>query len=322
MQPHNLSEIGANLSATTLEGPTYLINEDFEDCANIQFFTYNEASNKNWVCETQYGENNSGAIGINGYQQDVLSKDWLITTTPINFDENEAEKLSFYTDAAYGDTTLELVYSSDYNGSGNPSDFDWTRVPNIDIPEHSNGGSSEEIYAFSNVDISSISGTVYIAFKYYSSAEPTRWTVDSFEIIAENNNDDVDNDGVLNENDLCPNTPDGEIVDENGCSNGQLDDDNDGVENSIDICENTPTGESVNATGCSESQLDDDEDGVMNNLDTCPNTPTGETVDENGCSNGQLDDDNDGVENSIDICENTPTGEDVNASRLFGKSIR
>jgi endonuclease I len=312
----NLSEVGATISVTTLEGPTYLIKEDFNDCANVQFFTYSEASNKNWTCTSVFGENNSGSYGMNGHQEDVLSKDWLITTNPINFDENEAEKLSFYTSAAYGDSLLELVYSSNYDGSSNPGNFDWTPVPNINISLHSSGSSTEEIYTFSNVDISSITGTVYIAFKYYSNANPTRWTVDSFVITADNS-DDVDNDGVLNENDLCPNTPEGEEVDENGCSYGQLDDDNDGVENSIDLCENTPIGEAVDENGCSESQLDDDNDGVYNNLDTCPNTPIGEAVDANGCSESQLDDDNDGVYNNLDMCPNTTPGSYVDASGCF-----
>ncbi|WP_305802692.1 endonuclease [Lutibacter sp. A80] len=305
----NLSGEG-EVSFTTLEGPYYLINEDFENCANVQFVAYNEESNKNWECSTVFGENNSGSYGMNGFNEDVTSKDWLITTSPINFDESTAEKLSFYTDAAYGSSTLELVYSSNYDGSSNPSDFTWTAMPNINIPTHSNGGSTEEVYSFSNVDISSITGTVYIAFKYYSNGSPTRWTVDSFEITAEIS-DDIDEDGVLNEDDLCPNTPAGEPVDENGCSNGQLDDDEDGVENSIDICPNTPEGESVDENGCSDSQLDDDIDGVMNNIDTCPDTPAGETVDENGCSDSQLDDDGDGVVNNVDTCPNTPEGETV-----------
>ncbi|WP_305852417.1 endonuclease [Lutibacter sp. A64] len=311
----NLSGEG-EVSFTTLEGPYYLINEDFENCANIQFVAYNEESNKNWECSTVFGENNSGSYGMNGYSENVASKDWLITTSPINFDESTAEKLSFYTDAAYGSSTLELVYSSNYDGSSNPSDFTWTAMPNINIPTHSNGGSTEEVYSFSNVDISSITGTVYIAFKYYSNESPTRWTVDSFEITAEIS-DDIDEDGVLNEDDLCPNTPVGETVDENGCSNGQLDDDEDGVENSIDICPNTPEGETVDANGCSDSQLDDDNDGIMNNIDTCPDTPAGETVDENGCSDSQLDDDGDGVMNNIDLCENSTPGSSVNTSGCF-----
>ena len=91
------------------------------------------------------------------------------------------------------------------------------------------------------------------------------------------------------------------------------DDDNDGVFNTADICANTPNGETVNSDGCSESQLDDDNDGVMNNVDLCISTPIGETVNSDGCSNSQLDDDNDGVMNNIDQCTNTPNGSNVNS---------
>ncbi|NLP57181.1 endonuclease [Lutibacter sp. B1] len=310
----NLSETSNILNVKTLEGPIILIEEDFSDCGpNLKFIEYSEASENNWACETIYGENNSGSMSINGHKEDVLSKDWLITKNPIDFDVTTGEKISFYTDAAYGSTPLELRYSSDYDGSGNPIDFTWITVPNITIPIHSDGSGTEEVYIFSDVDISAITGSVYIAFKYYSDGNPTRWTVDSFEITAEEENEDIDNDGVLNINDLCPNTPEGEEVDANGCSNGQLDDDNDGVQNSNDLCANTPEGEAVNSEGCSESELDDDNDGIMNNVDLCPNTPEGEEVDANGCSNGQLDDDNDGVQNSNDLCANTPEGEAVNS---------
>ena len=58
------------------------------------------------------------------------------------------------------------------------------------------------------------------------------------------------------------------------------DSDSDGIEDSADLCSNTPAGESVDANGCSQSQLDDDGDGVVNTLDQCPNTQFGESVDE------------------------------------------
>ncbi|TDT46848.1 putative secreted protein (Por secretion system target) [Maribacter spongiicola] len=96
-------------------------------------------------------------------------------------------------------------------------------------------------------------------------------------------NNDSDDDGITNENDNCPNTPTGQTVDENGCSQDQLDDDNDGVNNTNDNCPNTPTGETVDTNGCSQSELDDDNDGVTNNNDNCPNTPSGSTVDAQGC---------------------------------------
>lgn len=314
----NYSNFSSVLLVKTLEGPTYLFEEDFEDCSNLKFFSYNEASDKNWTCNTQFGENNSGSIDINGYNQDVSSKDWLITTNPIDFDGSNNEKISFYTDAAYGDNPLALVYSSNYDGNGNPSDFTWTPVPNITIPIKSDTSGNEEVFTFEDVDISSITGSVYFAFKYYvaQNEAPTRWTVDSFEITADLD-PDVDGDGVLNEDDLCANTPNGESVDGNGCAIGQLDDDNDGVQNSDDNCADTPSGENVDENGCSQSQIDDDGDGIMNDKDACPETPVGDSIDANGCAQSQLDDDGDGVNNLIDQCPNTPLGTNVNEVGCF-----
>lgn len=64
------------------------------------------------------------------------------------------------------------------------------------------------------------------------------------------------------------------------------DDDNDGILNADDQCANTPVGTSTNANGCSSDQLniDDDGDGILNGEDICPNTLDGEIVDENGCT--------------------------------------
>ncbi len=138
---------------------------------------------------------------------------------------------------------------------------------------------------------------------------------ETFELIvnANQNSTDDDNDGVVNSEDSCPNTPTGETVDANGCSSSQLDDDNDGVPNSEDICPNTPSSETADSLGCSPSQQDIDNDGVPNAQDLCNNTPVGEVVDSNGCSASQLDSDNDGVVNSVDRCPNTPIGVTVDA---------
>jgi len=62
-----------------------------------------------------------------------------------------------------------------------------------------------------------------------------------------------------------------------------FDTDGDGVTDDVDQCPSTPNGETVDANGCSDSQKDTDGDGVTDDLDQCPNTPTGETVDANGC---------------------------------------
>ena len=164
---------------------TFIINESFSDCDNMVFDIVSEASNKDWHCITQYGEANSPAIQINGYQEDVPSKDWLITKNKIDFDSYTNEKFSVFLAYAYGTTPLELVYSADYDGNGSPQNFTWTAVPNVNIPVPTGSSSPTEV-TLSDIDISSISGKVYLAFKYYSNSSPTRWTVDSVKITGDN----------------------------------------------------------------------------------------------------------------------------------------
>ncbi|MBT8318139.1 MAG: hypothetical protein HKP59_11000, partial [Lutibacter sp.] len=342
----NLSDFSAVLTVKTLEGPKILVYEDFEDCANSLFFTFNEESNKNWECnESQFGENNSGSYTINGYEEDVLSKDWLITKNPINFDTETGEKISFYTDAAYGNSPLELVYSNNYDGVSNPIDFEWSSVPNITIPIKSNTSGTEEIFKFSDVDISTIAGTVYFAFKYYSNGEPTRWTVDSFEVIAENDNPDFDGDGILNGDDNCPNIPNPNQEDTDGDGIGDVcdstpngDNDNDGIDNLIDNCIDTanPDQADIDGDGIGDVCDDDsDNDGVLNDVDNCPDivNPNQEDTDNDGIGDVcDTDDDNDGIDNSVDncidianadqtdtdgdgqgdVCDETPNGDDDN----------
>jgi len=62
-----------------------------------------------------------------------------------------------------------------------------------------------------------------------------------------------------------------------------LDADGDGVADADDTCADTPSGETVDSNGCSDSQKDTDGDGVTDDLDTCADTPIGEMVDLNGC---------------------------------------
>ena len=94
---------------------------------------------------------------------------------------------------------------------------------------------------------------------------------------------DADGDGVADDADQCADTPDGEAVDANGCSDSQKDSDNDGVSDADDQCAGTPDGEAVDGNGCSDSQRDSDNDGVADNADNCADTPAGAAVDANGC---------------------------------------
>ncbi len=115
---------------------------------------------------------------------------------------------------------------------------------------------------------------------------------------------DSDKDGVIDENDKCPDTPFGATVDEFGCP---IDSDQDGVPDGLDMCPNTPIGAAVDATGCPS---DEDGDGVYDGIDKCPGTPFGAKVEPaTGCP---TDGDGDGVPDHTDECPNTPAGAIVN----------
>jgi hypothetical protein len=75
-------------------------------------------------------------------------------------------------------------------------------------------------------------------------------------------NDD-DDDGIVNLDDLCPDTPSSEVnkgftddgVDDDGCTYSQQDADGDEVPNTIDFCPGTPNLHQVDEVGCAASQL-------------------------------------------------------------------
>ena len=122
--------------------------------------------------------------------------------------------------------------------------------------------------------------------------------------------DDADADNVADENDDCPGTQSGEIVDANGCSYDQRDDDEDGVLNPNDVCLNSTFGAVVDANGCSEEQLnaDSDDDGVRDIDDLCADTSANFDVNSNGCADYQRDTDDDGVNDNLDQCPDTTSG--------------
>ncbi len=116
---------------------------------------------------------------------------------------------------------------------------------------------------------------------------------------------DTDDDGVKDEDDLCPDTPTDVDVDEFGCP---ADTDKDGVADYKDECLNTPKNVTVDQNGC---PLDVDSDGVPDYIDLCDDTPIGVKVDSHGCT---LDSDKDGVPDVKDMCPNTPVGTEVDRS--------
>lgn len=112
---------------------------------------------------------NGTYLQFNGYAVGA-GESWLITPR-INFDEDNYE-MKFRAENDFDNLAgpdMEVFYSVDYNGIGNPKDFTWTLVPaasdffNVD-PKPTSPTNSP---AF---DLSSIDQEAHIAFVYYSSA--------------------------------------------------------------------------------------------------------------------------------------------------------
>lgn len=74
----------------------------------------------------------------------------------------------------------------------------------------------------------------------------------STEVVEEPAISDEDADGVLDEDDKCPKTKSGIVVDESGC---EIDSDADGVADSIDECPDTQDGFIVDEAGCAQIAL-------------------------------------------------------------------
>jgi outer membrane protein OmpA-like peptidoglycan-associated protein len=115
---------------------------------------------------------------------------------------------------------------------------------------------------------------------------------------------DSDQDGVQNNRDRCPNTPEGAQVDGSGCP---ADNDSDGVANGVDRCPNTAVGATVDASGCPR---DTDNDNIADGVDKCPDTPEGVLVNASGCPK---DSDGDSIADGLDRCSDTPQGATVDA---------
>lgn len=132
--------------------------------------------------------------------------------------------------------------------------------------------------------------------------------------LVETSYKDLDQDGVPDAIDHCPNSILHVKVDAKGC---ELDSDQDGVFNRLDQCPGTAPGIKVNRFGC---EGDEDYDGVYDSKDQCPGTPEGTIVDAVGCK-VIGDTDKDGVNNVDDLCPDTRNGVVVNEHGCEPKAI-
>lgn len=161
-----------------------IINEDFTNCPPVDWVIYSISGNENWECE-------SGTLAVNAYGGDNPSDDWVITSS-ISTKDYINETLTFkswtqYTDNFY--PPIEVKYSSDYIGSGNPDDATWTDLNATFAPED-----SQEWTNSGDVDLDGITDDqIYIGFRYTSSGNGAStcasWKIDDVVIKGEPSSD-------------------------------------------------------------------------------------------------------------------------------------
>ena len=132
---------------------------------------------------------------------------------------------------------------------------------------------------------------------------------------------DADHDGVTDDKDFCPDTPEGQEVDVDGCASSQRDTDSDGFNDDVDVFPNDPSEwADLDADGIGDNaDTDRDGDGIGNDQDVFPNDPT-ESADLDGDGigdNADTDRDGDGVGNDQDAFPNDP----AESSDLDGDGI-
>lgn len=181
---------GANIDfLTSPAGPTAsettllpLSAEGFSTCPpNNQAENFDNsagaAAATTWECANGYLEAN-----VYGNGNGTGAESWYILNG-FNLDQSTNEVFSFssYTRFNDGIPGLTVKYSTNYSGSGNPDNAAWTDLsPNLPAANSS-------VWTLSGLmDISSLSGTVYIAFVYESTANgagtSTSWRIDDIEI--------------------------------------------------------------------------------------------------------------------------------------------
>jgi len=120
---------------------------------------------------------------------------------------------------------------------------------------------------------------------------------------------DRDGDGILDDDDECPDDPEDKdgFQDEDGCPD--IDNDNDGILDRADSCPNEPEDKDdfEDEDGCPEA--DNDKDGLADPIDQCPNDPEDMDgfEDDDGCPD--CDNDGDGVPECpdvVDLCPDKP----------------
>jgi hypothetical protein len=147
---------------------TTLLDENFDeqsgDIAVLNWINHREKGTKSWRSYTDsYAQSKAARMGSKN-SGDISTISWLITKG-INLDTTSQEFLSFETSNSFANgSELEVLISTDFDGEeNNITTANWTLLPAKIVAD---GVGYKNWVHSTYIDLSSYSGTAYIAFKY------------------------------------------------------------------------------------------------------------------------------------------------------------
>jgi len=167
-------------SATTPD-ITILSDVDFEDGTFGDWTPHNVTGDQAWE---SYTYNDNTFAKMSGYDGGPhANEDWLISPM-MNLATYQSVTFNFSSATKYDGNHLQLFYSTDYDGSGDPNDFTWTEI--TDQAQWSDGNYSW--VESGDVSLNNyLADNFYLAFKYTSGDDKcATWEVDDILIYGVN----------------------------------------------------------------------------------------------------------------------------------------
>ena len=146
---------------------------------------FNSNTSGDWTAVSVLGATDvwtftAGYASMNGFG-DQNDEDWLVSPD-INMDNSTAETFSFKYKNRFNGPMIELYYTTNY--TGNPATTIWTALSVASLVANNTSTVSASFTTYPTpIDISTLTGTVRFAFKYYGTSTLTKeWQIDDIEI--------------------------------------------------------------------------------------------------------------------------------------------
>jgi hypothetical protein len=161
----------------------------FDDGTLSPMTTFSVASTNDWEAARSF--DSAPVAQANGFGGDEPANDWLITPA-LDFSNLSVETLTFLSYKGFNDSErrgLQVKVSTDYSGSGDPTNATWVDVSSrVTFAENGGSGFSDPTSS-GQVDLSDTQfqdSDVYVAFHYRSSGtengEAATWQVDNIAV--------------------------------------------------------------------------------------------------------------------------------------------